>query len=405
MGQGETVRVAWLLPDGRGGATLADGRTARIHGAIPGDEVRLSVVRARGRTVDAEVEVLVTASPDRRAPPCPHSAACGGCDLDALAPEGRARALTQAVAHVFRALAPPEVRFVPSPDPAGYRARIKLAVEGGRLGYRAARSHELVPIDVCGLARPEVAGRHAALARWLAEDPARGRGLASVELRSDGTRVVAAFASDVAREVDVEALSALPDVALDGRRLAGEVAVALAAGDLTLRAGPAAFYQVNFGINAALVDIVREAVLASGAERVLDLYAGIGNLGLPIAAAGVPVVAVEAPGPAVDDLRHNVRHHALPVEVHGQRVERLDASRIPFDAVVLDPPRVGAPGVLPRLLRHRPRVVVYVACDPRSAARDLAPALAEGYRLAGLHALDMFPDTHHVEAVAVLERR
>ncbi|MCA9495269.1 MAG: class I SAM-dependent RNA methyltransferase, partial [Myxococcales bacterium] len=134
--------------------------------------------------------------------------------------------------------------------------------------------------------------------------------------------------------------------------------------------------------------------------RVLDLYAGIGNLSLPLAARGLPVIAVEAPGPGSEDLRRNAA--GLPAEVHARPVERFDASRSPFDALVLDPPRAGAPGVLPKVTLLRPRVIVLVSCFAASAARDLAEL--KGYRAVSVRCFDLFPDTHHVETVVVLER-
>lgn len=403
------MEVDGLLPDGRVGATLPDGRHVRIAAtpglaAVPGDVVRAQPTGGSGRTVDAALIAVVTPSRHRVAPPCPHSAACGGCDLDALAPDVRGRALARTVARAFRWEG--DVPFVPSPTTGGWRARIKLAIDGAALGYRAARSHALVPVDVCRIARPEIAALHGALARWLADDPRRGDGLAEVELRSDGVRAIAAFRSAPGRRspMDRAALAELGDVALDGRRLHGDPTLVLTSGDLRLRASPNAFFQVHLGLNDTLVEHVRELVMVRGAERVLDLYAGIGNLGLPLA-RHVPVVAVEAPGAGAEDLRHNVTANGLSgtVEVVAVTAERFDPSRTPFDTVILDPPRAGAPGVIDRVARNRPHTIVYVSCHAPSAARDLR-GLDGKYRLVGLTAIDLFPQTHHVEAIAVLER-
>jgi 23S rRNA (uracil1939-C5)-methyltransferase len=207
-------------------------------------------------------------------------------------------------------------------------------------------------------------------------------------------------------------------VALDGRpvtgdAVAGDPVLALevrapTGASARLRASPASFYQVNLEANALLVEYVVEATRGRDATRALDLYAGIGNLGIPLALCGVPVVAVEAPGPGARDLAANARAAAeagARVEAVAERVERFDPSRVPFDAVILDPPRAGAPGVLERVVRNRPRVVVYVSCFAPNAARDIGRILDRRYALAELRAFDLFPDTHHVEVVAVLERR
>jgi tRNA/tmRNA/rRNA uracil-C5-methylase (TrmA/RlmC/RlmD family) len=356
-----------LLPDGRAAGRTEDGLTVRVAGGVPGDVVEYRRTGGTGRTVDADVVEVVTPSAHRRDPLCPHSASCGGCDLDRLDDDARADALATMVAHAFRWDGPVPLHRSPA---RASRARIKLAIVDGRLGYRAARSHDLVPVDVCGVARPEVQAAHARLAAWLT--PERARGLAAVELRSDGERV------------------------------AGDPVLWLTVDGVRLRVGPASFYQVNPDVNAALVGAVGDAVRERGAERVLDLYAGIGNLGLPIAARGTPVVAVEAPGAGAEDLRFNAQQVGR-TEVLAHKVEKVDPSRIPFDAVVLDPPRAGAPGVLAKVARNRPKVVVYVSCFAPSAARDLKEL--DKYALVSLRAFDLFPDTHHVEALAVLERR
>jgi 23S rRNA (uracil1939-C5)-methyltransferase len=186
--------------------------------------------------------------------------------------------------------------------------------------------------------------------------------------------------------------------------VAGVPTLTLEVDGVQLRASPRAFYQVNLEANGLLVAWVREQVLQRRPERVLDLYAGIGNLSLPLAARGVPVAAVESEGQAVADLRHTAQRWSH-VSAIVQRVERFDPSREAFDVVLLDPPRAGAPGILPRVVRNRPRAIVYVSCHAPSAARDLRKIRGRGYELVATRCFDLFPDTHHLETVLVLERR
>ncbi|MEO0604570.1 MAG: hypothetical protein AAF211_24255, partial [Myxococcota bacterium] len=283
---------------------------------------------------------------ERRTPPCPWSTACGGCDLDHLVPEARHRALAASVARAFRVEPPP---VVASPRSA-HRARIKLAVDGARVGYRAARSHDLVEPERCAIARPEVQEAHARLRAFL--DRGAAEGIESVELRSDGTRVVYAFeGSKVGREVRAR-LAELGDVALNGKRLAGDPRLTLEVLGHALTVRPRSFYQVNLEINELLVTWVRDAIRSRAPERVLDLYAGIGNLSVPLADDGTPVLAVEWPGAGAADLEDNAE--AWPnLQTLARPVEKFDPSREAFDAVVLDPPRAGAKGVLRKLARNR----------------------------------------------------
>jgi 23S rRNA (uracil1939-C5)-methyltransferase len=298
---------------------------------------------------------------------------------------------------------PPAV--VPSPRPTGHRARVKLALQGGQLGYRGARSHALVQVDTCSVARPEVAAAIAPLRDLLRDHPALPA--ADVELRSDGARVVYAFHGAGSRPsaAEREALASLGDVAWDGRAMHGDPVLRLSVAGLTLRASPDAFYQVNLEGNALLVEHVRRAIADARPERLLDLYAGIGNLGLPLAASGVPLLAVEHAGASLHDLSTTAAElglahvRALPLDA-----ARFDPSREPFDAVILDPPRAGAGEVLPRVLRNRPRRAVLVSCDVLAASRDHRAARDAGYTLQDVTLFDLFPDTHHVEVVSVWDR-
>lgn len=397
------IDVTWLLPDGGGGGMGPDG-PVRIEGAIPGDRVRYTEQGRRGRTVLGALEAVVQPGPDRRPPPCPLTQRCGGCDLDALSPAAQRTAKAALIRHALHLDELPHVHA--SPHPSGYRARIKLGIHAGAAGYRAAGTHDLVPVASCGIARAELNQALPHLQGWLAETGAEG--LSEVELRSDGERVVYAFAShgDVPRAVR-DSMESLGGVALDGRRIAGDPSLELKVHGLRLRASPKAFYQVNLELNAALVGFVVDRIRAIAPERTLDLYAGIGNFALPLAqATGAPVLGVESEGQAIEDLRFSAARAGLgdKVEALGLPVERFDPSREVFDAVVLDPPRAGAPGILAKLLRNRPRRLIYVACYAPSAARDLRPAFEAGYTLSEVAGFDLFPDTHHVETVVVLDR-
>jgi 23S rRNA (uracil1939-C5)-methyltransferase len=263
------------------------------------------------------------------------------------------------------------------------------------VGYRGAKSHDFIAIEECGVARPEVQAGMERL-RGMALEPS----LREVEIRSDGSRVAFAFKAE--GRVDRTALAPLEHVAIEGRATVGDPQLWLTPAGVALRASPRSFYQVNLEVNALLVSHVRDLVVALEAERVLDLYAGLGNFALPLAATGLPVVAVERDGQATDDLTAAAARANLDVSVLRLPVERFDPSREAFDVAIVDPPRKGARGVLARAILNRPRAIIYVGCDPVAAARDVREAT--GYRVDSLTCFDMFPETHHVETVAVLVR-
>ncbi|MCB9676732.1 MAG: class I SAM-dependent RNA methyltransferase [Alphaproteobacteria bacterium] len=384
--------IEWILPDGRVGGRAPDG-TFKVAGALPGATIEATHWSKRGSAIEIDTWRETAPSPHRVPHPCPVLERCGGCDLGALDAEVRRQHLLTMVRRALQLAADPA--FVASPRRVRHRARVRLAVDGASLGFRAHRSHALVDLDDCHAAREEVAAR---IAEVRARLPIEG--LEAVEVRSDGSRAVLALEGRV-KTADLEGLD---DVALNGRAVHGDPTLVLDVLGIPLRCSPKSFYQVNPEVNAALVRHVRDAVVEARPERVVDLYAGIGNLTLPIAATGAPTVAVELEGQATADLRHNAASNGLAIEVHTGKVEKHDLTRTPFDVAVLDPPRAGAGPVMERVLRQRPRRIVLVSCHVPSAARDVRPALKAGYRLVDATCFEMFVDTHHLETVTVLDR-
>ena len=300
-------------------------------------------------------------------------------------------------------------RVVPSPVELGYRSRVSLSGDAaGRLGYHKPRSHELVAVDACAIAVPEI---NAVLGR-LPPLP----GVTRAELRSDGQRVVLAVDTRDERgkpSPKVAALKAslsvlpiaelgLAGVAVDGHGVAGEVLLRFDVGGLEHRLSPDTFYQVNLAVNAALVEAVGEA--AGEAEALLDLYAGAGNLSLPLLAKGRRATLIESSHAAVGDARRTLKAHGLPGEVKTGDAGRYRAGDAVFDVALLDPPRAGAGTLVNELLVTRPRRIVYVSCNPVALARDLKPARKAGYDIVHLALFDMFPQTKHMESLCVLAR-
>lgn len=247
------------------------------------------------------------------------------------------------------------------------------------------RSHEVLPLDEMPLAVPEIAALGLFEQRWPA-----------------GARVDAIAPSD-----------GEPVVLLDGRPWRGgrthvRERVSTAAGEYRYRLAASGFWQVHRGAPALLTDAVMAAGRVEPGMRVLDAYSGAGLFSLPLADAVGPrghVLAVEADEQAGKDARRNahgrdqLRLLTAPVESAVAALEERP------DVVVLDPPRTGAGGeVMNRLADLGAARLVYVACDPAALARDLRTAVDRGYRIATIDAYDLFPHTHHVEAVAVLER-
>ncbi len=191
-------------------------------------------------------------------------------------------------------------------------------------------------------------------------------------------------------------------VVVDGRTVRGTPFLQLPVGSTTLRAGPQSFFQVHLGMNQRLVSWLAERVAQLQPAALLDLYAGIGNLGLSLAPHVGALTLIESSRFSADDARHNVTVHGVRAEVRTADAHRFQAGDAFFDVALLDPPRMGASGVLSQLSVTRPRAILYVSCDPRALARDLGEAAKVGYTPTELVAFEMFPLTDHVETVAVL---
>ncbi|CAN5150252.1 TRAM domain-containing protein [soil metagenome] len=364
---GETYDVD-VGPVAHGGHFVARhaGRVIFVRHALPGERVRVVVTEGEegSRFLRGDALAVLSRSPDRIPAPCPFAGpdACGGCDFQHAALPVQRSLKTQVVAEQMRRLAgldvDVEVEAVPGDqDGLRWRTRVQYAVDReGRRGFRKHRSHQVVPVDDCLITRADAR--------------------ASVE--------------------PGPAILAEPTVHEQVR----EVEFAVAANG---------FWQVHPGAPELLLDTVLAMLLPAPGEGCLDLYSGVGLFSAFIAQAvgpGGAVLAVEGDRVAAEHARRNLTAYPWAAVRHGS-VQRDLSSRPPepVDLVVLDPPREGAKrAVVTQIALRSPRAVAYVACDPAALARDVSIFADHGYRMAELRAFDLFPMTHHVECVALLEK-
>lgn len=373
-----------------------EGQVLFVRHALPGEKVRVRVTQVgrRGKFLRADAIEVLDQSPMRRPAPCPVAAACGGCDWQHATPEA-ARGLKATVVREalqrFAGVTLPEdfaVAELAAPadspgrvggDGLGWRTRGTLSVAGdGRVGFRAPRSHRVVLAGECQQLHPALDALDLYGQRWSGERL--------------GFVAPAGGSPSVFDPEDPPAAGILESAA--GR---------------TWSVAADGFWQVHPGSAGALVAAAARLLAAQPGERLVDLYAGVGLLGLSVAAsAGLAhVTLVEGDRTACEHAQRNAAALAATVirSDVGRWVQR-PAALADTDLVVLDPPRTGAGAeVVTAVAGARPRAVVYVACDPVALARDVATFSAQGYGLASLEAFDLFPTTHHVECVALLTRR
>jgi 23S rRNA (uracil1939-C5)-methyltransferase len=427
-----TLQIEDLAPGGEG-IGHADGRAIFVAFTAPGDRVVVEVAPGDGVTHGELVEVL-EAGPERRPPACPHFGPtgdrCGGCEwLHASAQAqlaAKGRALRETLRKIGR-LEPGSYAWggvVPSPAPLHYRSRAKFHLDrgAGRLVFFRRRSHEPVPLVACHLLAPGLERLRAALgpAVLAAGLSPREVSVEWSELEGRGAALLALPAAGERERRKGEALlAALPGLAglvlqapEGGPLLVGQPALRHerapgrpAAG--TCRSRPDVFQQANRGANALLVEAAL-AELEPDGEEVLELFCGAGNFTGPLAARARGVAAVESQGPALELARAdlgggNVRFFAgdaLAVARAFARERGPSARR--FSRALLDPPRDGARGIGQVLRELGVTRAVYVSCDVATLARDLRGCVEAGFRIEQVRAFDLFPQTHHVEGLALL---
>ena len=390
MGQREVVDVGAVA---NGGHFVArhEGRVIFVRHALPGERVVVEITEGdeqskflRGDAVD-----VLEDSPDRVERPCPFSGPgmCGGCDYQHVAIEVQRELKAFVVREQLQRLAgldhPVVVETVPGDDHGlRWRTRVQYAIDdNGQAGLRKHRSHEVVRVDLCPIAHPQLppvtsedwSGADTVEAIWSNQGERLRLVTADGVLFRDGPKIL--------------------HEEVDGR---------------AWRVTGSGFWQVHPGAAEALVSAVLDGVAARPGERALDLYSGVGLFTAGLAEGVGPrgsVVWVESDEVAAADATRNLAD--LPqTESRIDRVEHALAHGVlpdGADIVVLDPPRAGAKReVVEGIVRLGPRVVAYVACEPAALARDIAIFAEHGYRLSGIRAFDIFPMTHHVECVAVL---
>ena len=382
--------------DPEGARTADDGRVTFVPLAAPGERVRARIDRAKGKVAWAELTAIDAPGRDRVPPPCPLFGTCGGCQWQHVGLPAQ-HAAKHAI--VVRALAMDSLPPVVAASAAyGYRDRCRLAVgSGGALGFRARRSHDVVDVPACPLFGAE-------LARELPALRAVARGLAAgieldVQAGADGVHVNVVRADPTSaaharREVDRLNAAGVVGLALAGKPTFGQPDVDVAEpGSAPVRVPADGFAQVGRAGNAALVAAVLEAV-GQSPGAVLELYAGSGNFTRHLVPIAVSVAASDGDPSAVARGRRNVPGASWS----------LRPAAGAADTVVLDPPREGADRTHLTAAAGARRRIVYVSCDPQTLTRDARVLAAAGFHLAGAVALDLLPQTFHVEVVARFER-
>jgi 23S rRNA (uracil1939-C5)-methyltransferase len=379
--------LARLAPQG---ASQEDaGRVVLVPGVLPGESVKIDA----GKDVHASLVEIVTPAPERVVPPCPLFTICGGCHYQHAPYEyqlaRKVEILREQLQRVGKIKFEGEIGVISGPA-LGYRNRAQFHIASGKIGYLAARSHELVPVEgECPVCSPRL-NQALAEMRGRLSDPRFPRFVQALEIFTDET------------DVQINVIDSDRSVA---RRFyewcESKLAIDYPTSFGTFRVSSRSFFQVN----RFLIEKLVEAALPEiGGESALDLYAGVGLFAFPLARQFRSVTAVETGSSAAHDLEFNASRAELAVKTEQARVEDyLERLQATPDFVLADPPRAGlGKDVVAHLQRLAPPRMTIVSCDPATLARDLAGLT--NYQIESLTMVDLFPQTYHVETIARLRR-
>ena len=446
-----TLRIERLSSDGSGVAHSPDGETVFVPGAAPGDEADVRIVKDCKRYAFGILDHLRTPSPDRIPVDCAVAGPCGGCSLRHLDYTAELRAKQENVTDAFRrigGLDVPVLDICPSPEADRYRNKVQFPVgldKNGNpcIGFYAGRTHRIVPCPDCKLQPGVLNDIGNALCRFFAENGIQpyneetGRGLVRhIFLRRGAhsgqimvclvctrpnlphadalcTRLREQFADIATILLNVNSKNTNVILGTETHTLYGPGYIEDTLCGVPVQLGPLSFYQVNTLAAERLYGIAAQYAQLTPDDLLLDLYCGMGTIGLSMVDHCRELVGVEIVPEAIESAKANAARMGDAVAAKsrffcadaGQAATRLAAEGLHPDVVMLDPPRKGCDeATLSAVVRMAPRRVVYVSCNPATAARDAAWLEQNGYHTEQVQPVDLFPRTKHCETVVLLSK-
>jgi 23S rRNA (uracil1939-C5)-methyltransferase len=395
------------MAHGGDGVARFEGKVVFVPYVIPGEEVLIDLVEdkaayARGRPLE-----IIKPSPDRVEPRCRHFGTCGGCQWQHISYDRQLslrREILQSqltrIAHLPDVPAKPTVA---AREAWNYRNHVQLHLDDeGRLGFMSALAEEVVPISECHIMHPLVWEIFTGLEVDFAE-------LEKVSLRASTTSgeqlLILETTSSEAPEVEVDLPVSCVLLLADGTAVTyvGSPHITEAVGGRSLRISAASFFQVYTAQTERLLSTVIDYASPRGDELLLDLYCGVGTFSLNLADRVSEVVGIDSSEAAIADAAYNAQAEADVLYLHGPVEDLISAVEEEVDLAIVDPPRRGmSKEAIAAVIQKAPPRLIYVSCDPATLARDASRLIQAGYQLVEVQPVDMFPQTYHIEAVALL---
>ncbi|HID69794.1 MAG TPA: 23S rRNA (uracil(1939)-C(5))-methyltransferase RlmD [Desulfobacterales bacterium] len=425
-----------LVHGGFGLSHDADGKVVLIEGTIPGETVRIKIRSQNKNLAQGAVTEIITPSSHRIKPPCPFYQKCGGCDFQHMDYPFQLQAKKTIIEDLLARSSHPDLRkaadtllTVPlaSPGQFNYRQRIRLQVDDRQVpGFHKRRSNHCIAVDNCLLAEDTIND----CLQGLLHQPAFDKLLCQTESLEilydpDSSKIFLLIhfkrkPRPADKQYALELIQNIPEIQNisftgDGFAVTENDSLSFTLAPIPSRTGKAlslswetgGFCQVNRKQNEILIQTVLEFCHITKKESVLDLFCGMGNFSIPLAEQAGSLLGIEGQGSAIRSARKNSiaagqnNTEFIKRPIHKACEWLVQENRL-FDCVVIDPPRQGIPGLARELATLCTKRLVYVSCDPATLCRDLADLLEQNFHLENLQLIDMFPQTHHIETIALL---
>ena len=434
------AQIESLSHEGRGVAHI-DGKAVFISGALPGEKVTFIYTLQTRKHDEGMIEEVLEASPDRVEPKCPHYSICGGCSLQHLSPDAqidyKQTSMLESLKHLGK-VEPQEVFAPITGDKWGYRRKARLGVKYVHkkdrvlVGFRERHGGFLAVMDSCEVLHESV-GKKLDLFQALIyqmdsrdstpqiEVAAGDQGVALIirhlkPLSEKDIKLWISFAKehDFQLYLQPKGPTTVHCIWPDATEKKPELFYEHKDFDTKVHFGPQDFFQVNSSINRQMVPRAVELLKLTGKEKVLDLFCGLGNFTLPIARNAAQVTGVEgdlimvkrARETAIANGIENTDYFACNLMGTALELKTEPWLKQQYDCILLDPPRSGAKEIIEHFGKLKAKRIVYVSCHPATLARDAGELVhTHGYKLLGAGVMDMFPQTAHVESIAVFEKK
>jgi 23S rRNA (uracil1939-C5)-methyltransferase len=401
------VTLTTLTYGGEAMGRLPDGRAVFVPFGLPGEKIRMRLVQEKKNFARGEIVEILEASPDRIDAKCTHFGQCGGCHYQNLPYEKQLQAKTEIVADQLKRIGkiknPPVKPMVACQNPWSYRNRIQFSLDGaGKLGFQKANSNRVILITECHLPDPSLNEI------WPQLEFEPGTNIERVSLRAssdDDLMLVLESESPETPVLEIEAGISVTHV-YEGNTvvIAGSDHILVRVLDRDFKVSASSFFQVNTEMAGKLVEYLLTQIPVSESSVVLDVYCGVGLFSAFLAPNCKTVIGIESSESACEDFTVNLDEFDNVELYEGAAEDVIPHLETKPDIVLVDPPRAGLDkSVVDGILKLTPGVIAYVSCDPSTLARDAARFIKEGYKLKDVTPFDLFPQTYHIESVAIFE--